>query len=535
MQFWGIRTDGLSAPRRIAGSVACLWLVRFLVVASFVLYTAAALSLHQAKHIPFYVEEDDPLPAVLSHWIYGLPLGTVDRGLETYFQSPEIRELPADIAVQGAFARGAPPSGNIGLTSDGIGVGSFVFENIAFFIVGPKAHSLPVFFLSLLGISTAMFLIRFRDHRLVAVPIYFTGTTLLAMTNLSVMPDAGQVPIGGMRYFAILGILPALHWCFEFLDASESPQPWPTKRSATLAVQTTLMAIGILVRGSPLYLLIIVGISGYVGCCRKRQRTRAMSELMRCLIFGAAPLVVAITLILAAYPKYASAGRTFGNVWHRAFVSFAMTNPNWPFPGLRQTYDCTDIIPEGLSRAAPDRNGHCIWIVHERRLGVPDAEAGLKTYDGDYEIALRNAFFRLWRDYPLESFLTFFYYKPINISMNTVYSVKLNTEWLAKKPIRWFVGAQMLILVLLMCLNGQSFKKIVVASMVFMGGLWACALMPQWLAWSTPSTATDTTVCALSAFAFGLSAAIAGLTLKAITLGWSYVGAGSRPCRNRLS
>lgn len=95
-------------------ALARLWLARLLVVISFVLYTAAALSLHQPSLSPFYVEEDDPLPAVLSHWIYGLPLGEVDRGLETYFHSAEAAKQPVDVTVQGAFQRGAPPSGNIG-------------------------------------------------------------------------------------------------------------------------------------------------------------------------------------------------------------------------------------------------------------------------------------------------------------------------------------------------------------------------------------------------------------------------------------
>ena len=500
-------------------AIACLWLARLLVLISFVFYAAAALSLHQASRIPFYVEEDDPLPAVLSHWIYGLPLGEADRDLEMYFGSSEIAKEPADVAVDGAFKRFAPASGSISLTHDGIGAGTFVFENIAFFIFGPRAHWLPVFFLSLLGISAAMFLARFRDYRLIAVPIFFTGATLLSMTNLSVMPNAGQAPIGGMRYFAVLGILPALHWCFEFLDESESFGPWAARRWIPLAVQAILIAIGILVRGSPLYLLVVVAIASYVGYRRKRRLVQAMPEFMRCAVLGGAPLLAVIALILVAYPKYASSGRTFGNVWHRAFVSFAVTNPTWPFPGLRKTYDCTDVIPEGLSRAAPDRNGHCVWMVYEHRLGVSAGKANLKVYDGDYEAALRSAFFRLWWDYPRESFLTFFYYKPINIFTNTVESVKFNREILTAKIRPWLIGGQILILILIMCLCGKNFKIIVKGSMLFIVGIGVCTLLPQWLAWSTPFTATDTTVCALSAFAFAVSAAVAGSALRLPRIG----------------
>jgi hypothetical protein len=498
-------------------ALARLWLARLLVVISFVLYTAAALSLHQPSLSPFYVEEDDPLPAVLSHWIYGLPLGEVDRGLETYFHSAEAAKQPVDVTVQGAFQRGAPPSGNIGLTEDGIGVGSFITANLAFSIFGPKARSLPIFFLSLLGISAAMFLIRFRDYRLVAVPIFFTGATLLSMTVVSVMPDAAQAPIGGARYFAILGILPALHWCFEFLDESEPFGPWATRRWAPLAVQAILMAIGILVRGSPLYLFIVVAIAGYVGYRRKRRLARVMPELMRCAVFGAVPLIAVIAGVLIAYPKYTHSGRTFGNVWHRAFISFAETNPTWPFPGLRETYDCTDVIPEGLSRDTPDRNGHCVWTIHERQLGVSASGANLKIYDGDYEAALRSAFFRLWRDYPRASFLTFFYYKPINIFVSAVNSVKIDIRSSAVRLIRWFVIGQMLILISIMCLYGKNFMAIIKGSTLFIVGLWACALLPQWLAWSSASTTTDTTVCALSAFAFGLSAMVAGSALKTVS------------------
>jgi hypothetical protein len=500
-------------------AVARLWLARLLVVISLVFYTAAAVSLHQPSRIPFYIEEDDPLPAVLSHWIYGLPLGKVDHGLETYFHAAEVAKQPVDVAVKGAFQRGAPPSGNIGLTEDGIGVGSFTTANLAFSIFGPKARSLPTFFLTLLGISAAMFLIRFRDCRLVAVPIFFTGATLLSMTVVSEMPDAAQAPIGGARYFAILGILPALHWCFEFLDESEPFGPWPAWRWTPLAVQAILMTIGILVRGSPLYLFIAVAIAGYVGYRRKRRLARAIPELMRCAVFGAVPLIAVIAGILIAYPEYTHSGRTFGNVWHRAFIGFAETNPTWPFPGLREAYDCTDVIPEGLSRAAPDRNGHCVWMVYEHRLGASAAEANLKVYDGDYEAALRSAFFRLWRDYPRDSFLTFFYYKPIDIFMSAVDSVKININSSTARLILWFVFGQMLTLISIICVYGENFMAIIKGSALFIVGLWACALLPQWLAWSSPTTTTDTTVCALSAFAFVVSAAVAGSVLKVVNVG----------------
>jgi hypothetical protein len=102
---------------------------------SFLIYVAAVLSLHQERTVPLLVEQDGPIPVVISHWLCRAPFGLTDSGLKD----------------------------------------------------------------------------------LSAIPPVLLALTWLLITFISGPPRLAyaQEPIGGIRYYAVIGILPALHWCFE--------------------------------------------------------------------------------------------------------------------------------------------------------------------------------------------------------------------------------------------------------------------------------------------------------------------------------
>jgi hypothetical protein len=50
-------------------------------LACFTVFALAAVGLHQERADHFGVEEQGPIPAALSHVLYGAPVGLVDSGL----------------------------------------------------------------------------------------------------------------------------------------------------------------------------------------------------------------------------------------------------------------------------------------------------------------------------------------------------------------------------------------------------------------------------------------------------------------------
>jgi hypothetical protein len=103
-------------------------------------------------------------------------------------------------------------------------------------------------------------------------------------------------------------------------------------------------------------------------------------------------------------------------IWHRVFISF-VAHPEWPFGNLRDVYDCTKYIPEGLYRGRPaDRNGHCVWLAYPPNQARPIQAVQDGTYGSEYETVLRHAYFNVIFSYPRQALELYFYYKPALIA-----------------------------------------------------------------------------------------------------------------------
>src|SRR5208282_1510521 len=216
-------------------------------VASFIIYASAVSALQQHRENFFYLERIG-LAAGVSHIVYRAPLGKVYPAVQA--QLLDLR-APAEPVLDKVTRLGSPPGDPETAMSDGEGIGFIVAASWAMRLFGPYLLALPLFTLGLMAISAATFLWRFRDDRSAVVTVTFFSLTLMLCTPLVWDPGiASQIPIGGMRYFSLVAILPAFHLGLELTDGQGQACGVKGLNVSLLAVQVVLLVLAILVRGS---------------------------------------------------------------------------------------------------------------------------------------------------------------------------------------------------------------------------------------------------------------------------------------------
>jgi len=219
--------------------------------------------------------------------------------------------------------------------------------------------------LALMAVSSGALLWRFGARSAVLILLYFVALTLLLFTPAVWEPRvASEVPIGGVRYFCVVGTLPAFHLAAEFLDLGSPLRQLGWQRFCLLAVQTAILVLAVLTRTSNAGLAAALALVWLYGVSRRRQD---FSGIRRRLADGALVAVTAgglfglIAVLLP--PQSFSEGRITGMAWHRAFISLGL-NPAWPFGNLREAYNCDYPETPGLhlEPGLLDANGACIWI-----------------------------------------------------------------------------------------------------------------------------------------------------------------------------
>jgi hypothetical protein len=377
---------------------------------SFALYATAVLALHQDRTVAFANEENGPLPAAVSHWLYGTPGGLIDLGVYDFFLQALRTDTPTAEIVKRAAQGAAPATGEVSVAIDGAGVGGIVAARLGFALFGPHGRALTLTYLFLIGLSTVSFALRYRDERMSAAPILLLALTLLLFAPPLDGQLAQQAPIGGIRYYAVVGLLPTLHWCFEFGDRGIPGRYGGLARWGLLGIQLAVMGLAILVRGSPFYLLL--PLAGSVGLALYRRHTGVAARTTAAyLLIPAAVLAIGLGLLpRLAFPDYAASGRLYVNLWHHIFVGFG-TSPYFPFPGMTDVYSCPD-VPGGLAPGIHDSDGQCVWWSYVADHHVSTAEGQAGTYSGAYESALRDAVFYVIHRYPGAVLKNIVLYKP---------------------------------------------------------------------------------------------------------------------------
>jgi hypothetical protein len=405
-------------------------LVVALALLSFVIYTCTVLTLPQVRN-SLACCESSGIAAAISNIKYGTPIGSLYSGTFSYFNDRIDEPLSQTLEQAQISGVGLPatPSGTLyPTTRDGNGVGYPLVATAAFRLFGIHAWALQLTMLLLMALSAAAFLWRFHSAAFAGVvTLYFTALTVMLFTSLVWEPRWQiQIAAGGVRYFSLVSVLPLFYILLTLVDPRPSQRETATRDAVLLALQTAILVLTVLVRGSTLPQVAGIAFVSLVLAWRHRRETERLRALFGKLAVIGLASVVSLSAIAAAVPRdYLTEGRFGPSIWERVTQGLGM-NPAWPYPGVTEMFDCKAFMPQGIQPGMLDENGHCIWFAYVVKHHIPIETAGDKVLDGSYETAMREAFFMVAARYPAEVLKTFIYYKPQRIVRSISRSMMFN-------------------------------------------------------------------------------------------------------------
>jgi hypothetical protein len=471
-------------------------------LASFVLYGAAVLALHQESQ---WDNERDSMAVAVSHLAYRAPLGAVATNVERYFMQRPVGSAGPPLRKTRIFANGpeealaataggSMASGGFRMYAvDGSGAGLPMFYTIAMGMFGAHVSSLVAFYLIAVGISVFAFVWCYRDERQFVVVLYFLIMSMMLLTPLCWSEfNVNTAPIGGYRLCTLVAVLPALHLYFEIVEPSDrARRKLEISNLLALFVQGALFFAIILVRSSAGYLLIVLMLVSVVRLYRGEIKGTLRSALAYKLTSWGAPLIIWVAIVVVAMPQYVKEGRVFGNFWHRALVSLSF-HPQWPFGDMRQVYDCTKFIPTGLDNRIYDSNGYCVWFADPSNA---TRDINLELGGRAYESAMRRAYFYVLFHYPKQFFEANAYVKSAMI-WDALTGAGRDLFQLGNapvaKPVFVIVGAQLLLLISFIIMAAAAGLKAIDSKMLFFPAAFLVSLLPLYVAWALPWTTADT-------------------------------------------
>jgi len=472
-------------------------------VTSFLIYACGVLIVYQQQRNEFLPERSS-IAAAVSNVVYGAPLGTVYSGVLARFLDVTV---PLDRTFAQARGRELPTGSLLGSTTDGNGIGYIVVASLSMRLFGPYASSAVLAMLVLMGLSALLFVWRYPDGRSVVVVLYFTVLTIMLFTPL-VWNSPDRVPypiggalyipnypanisIGGIRYFSLVAILPAFHLLLELADTRISAPRTTALGFVAMGAQVVILMLAVLVRNSAAPVIAAIATACLLFVWFHRNEPGAPYRILRRLAYMAVAAAVFVwVLILSVSETYVIEGRFTETLWHRIFVSFGLS-PEWPFGNLREVYDCTRSIPEGLTSGTEDRNGHCILLAYAAKHGIPPEVIPTLTYSRKYDAVLREAFFDIARTYPRQTLKTFFYYKPLLIGWSIQQDLDLKLTGIPGRLLCLIVAALGNLLIFALVPSPASTLRgygVVAGS----AALLAAFTLPPYIAvWAMPYTSAD--------------------------------------------
>jgi tetrahydromethanopterin S-methyltransferase subunit B len=471
-----------------------------LVASSFFIYACAALIVASDQYNDFTPERSS-IAAAISNVAYGAPLGKVYSGVLAQVLDFKV---PLDKTLAEAARQEVLPGNLLGSTMDGNGIGYIVVASLSMRLLGLHTLSIVLAMLTLMGVSAMVFSWRFPDRRAVVVILYFSSLTIMLFTPLVWQPAYSlNMTIGGIRYFSLVAILPAFHLLLECADSRGSGSRMTGGTFGAMSVQVVVLVLAILVRNSAAPIVAAVGAGCFLVAWLARREPGATTRTLRKAAYMTIVGTAFVGLLMLSVSKdYLRNGRFTETVWHRIFVSLGL-NPAWPYGNVREMFDCSRYIPEGLVSGGDDRNGHCIWMDYAIRHNIPVASAVTMTYDREYDKALREAFFKILRLYPREVLETFFYEKPQYIVWSIAQS--LDIKLVGVQPaLRWLLVASLVNLLAFTLLSpiSSSNSHLIIAGATIL--LAAFSTLPYIAVWAMPHTSGD--LLLLSLFGLGLTA-----------------------------
>jgi hypothetical protein len=478
-----------------------IWIPMGLVASSFFIYACAALIVASDQYNDFTPERSS-IAAAISNVAYGAPLGKVYSGVLAQVLDFKV---PLDKTLAEAARQEVLPGNLLGSTMDGNGIGYIVVASLSMRLLGLHTLSIVLAMLTLMGVSAMVFSWRFPDRRAVVVILYFSSLTIMLFTPLVWQPAYSlNMTIGGIRYFSLVAILPAFHLLLECADSRGSGSRMTGGTFGAMSVQVVVLVLAILVRNSAAPIVAAVGAGCFLVAWLARREPGATTRTLRKATYMTIVGTAFVGLLMLSVSKdYLRNGRFTETVWHRIFVSLGL-NPAWPYGNVREMFDCSRYIPEGLVSGGDDRNGHCIWMDYAIRHNIPVASAVTMTYDREYDKALREAFFKILRLYPREVLETFFYEKPQYIVWSIAQSLDIKLVGVQPALI-WLLVASLVNLLAFSLFPSpisSSNSHLIIAGATIL--LAAFSTLPYIAVWAMPHTSGD--LLLLSLFGLGLTA-----------------------------
>jgi len=474
-------------------------------------YAYSLLSIRQYETASF-APETDCIGAGVSFSHYGTRIGTIGEEVFSTIRTANVpfRELITKVVTENKPLTHIKPRAN-----DGNGIGCPIFSSLSMGLFGTNLKALNLGVIALIGLSLIGFATRFPDRRLLAPAITLLAITIMLLTPLTTNETyAGQISIGGLRYFIIVALIPAMHLFFEVFEK----QTLTRKTKALIFLQMLILVLAIFVRSTPSYLMWPVWAFLIYTWLSTKQQIPKKAALKRLGGFAGLFLGLHLFYTFSMPLAYVSAGQITGGIWQRVIGSFSL-HPEWPFPGLHDQYDCTRVFDVGLSvQSGPDRNNHCLWLGIAENQKRPLNEVNNELYSRAYESGLRGVFFDVLHQYPQKTLELFFYYKPIKLLPMLQEAYQFNTNAPREKIPGMLALQCAAILGIAFFATSTSRRSVAIVFPLLIVAYFCCGMVPQMLAWSTLPTSVDiifySFALVLSAVIFPLDAIIRKLTKK---------------------
>jgi hypothetical protein len=229
-------------------------------------------------------------------------------------------------------------------------------------------------------------------------------------------------------------------------------------------------------------------------------------------------------------PIYRKTGRALpATTWHHVIIGYG-TNPNWPFGNIADSYrGCWPDRPDdSFVSGMSDFNGKCAWAEYAKRHGLSASAFNPDLlYDKKFDVGIRDAVLKIFWLYPVQSFLTFAYYKPLSI-LRTL-QIFLHFGVPSSRCTTMFIICQAIVFAAFAVLNRCQL------SVRVFRGLYVCCLLGtisasglNVVAYSTPFTTLDLFFVVL-VLAFLALASLFAATARSV---WACNALGTSPLRS---
>jgi hypothetical protein len=188
---------------------------------SFLIYVCTVFALPQQRDNPFVVERMS-VAAAVSNIVYAAPLGTLYSGVLQGFFDDIHRQIYKPLQqVFDEWPSDRERGNLLGVSNDGNGIGYVLAATMAIRLFGLHTMSLPLFTFALMGLSALALLWRFRGDLAGLVVLYLCSLNVLLFTRLVWDSNySPQIAVGGIRYFSLVAILPAVHLLVDLARAA---------------------------------------------------------------------------------------------------------------------------------------------------------------------------------------------------------------------------------------------------------------------------------------------------------------------------